>query len=173
MTVSHSKSQPLERMRIWPHRSLSNTGFKILICVIACLLITIGVGFSLAGAWPVLGFLGLELLIIWGAFKLNYRSAKVYETIETTTETLKIDHINELGEATITEFPLGWLRVDLHPSVIPSHSDRYQQRVVVSSHGIQTEVGAFLHPNEKASLSYEIEGMVNRSRTTRNKFKEP
>ena len=79
----------LERLTIWPHRSLSKKGFLILMSVLAGLLFAIGVGFFLAGAWPVIGFLGLELLVVYGAFKLNYRAARRRETIETTTESLK------------------------------------------------------------------------------------
>ena len=169
MAQIQSKSQPLERLTIWPHRSLSRKGFLVLITILAGLLSTIGVGFFLAGAWPVIGFLGLELLVVWGAFKLNYRAAKVRETIETNTETLKIEHTDERGKSAITEFPVGWLRVHLSPSVTPDESSRYRQRVILSSHGRKAEVGAFLHPAEKAKLSREVDGMVSRSRAARDK----
>ena len=59
--------------------------------VLAGLLFLIGLGFFLAGAWPVIGFLGLELLVVWGAFKLNYRAARHRETIHTTTEELMVE----------------------------------------------------------------------------------
>ena len=126
----------------------------------------------LAGAWPVIGFLGLELLVVWGAFNLNYRAAKVQETIETSTETPKIAHTDERGKSAITEFPLGWLRIHLSPSVAPNVSARYRQRVIISSHGRKTEVGAFLHPAEKEKLSQEIDGMVSRSRAARDKISQ-
>ena len=169
MGQDQPKSQPLERLTIWPHRSLSRKGFAILITILVGLLSTIGVGFFLAGAWPVIGFLGLELLVVWGAFNLNFRAAKVRETIETSTETLKIAHTDERGKSATTEFPLGWLRIHLSPSVTPNVSARYRQRVIISSHGRRTEVGAFLHPAEKAKLSQEINGMVSRSRAARDK----
>ena len=172
MTPHESKSQPLERLTIWPHRSLSRKGFAVLITILVGLLSIIGVGFFLAGAWPVIGFLGLELLVVWGAFNLNYRAAKVRETIETTTETLKIAHTDERGKSEIAEFPVGWLRVHLSPSVTPSVSSRYRQRVILSSHGRQAEVGAFLHPAEKAKLRYEVDGMVSRSRAARDKISQ-
>ena len=170
MPQNQLKTQPLERLTIWPHRSLSRKGFMVLITVLVGLLSTIGFGFFLAGAWPVIGFLGLELLVVWGAFNLNYRAAKVRETIETNTETLKIEHTDERGKSEITEFPVGWLRVHLSPSVTPDVSARYHQRVVLSSHGRKAEVGAFLHPAEKAKLSREVEGMVSRSRAVRDKI---
>ena len=165
-----SKSQTLERLTIWPHRSLSQKGFAILIASLVGLLSTIGIGFFLAGAWPVIGFFGLELLVVWSAFHLNYRAAKVRETIETSTEILKIEQTDERGKSAITEFPVGWLRVHLSPSVTPDLSARYRQRVILSSHGRQAEVGAFLHPAEKAELRREIDGMVSRSRAARDKI---
>lgn len=172
MAHNQLKSQPLERMTIWPHRSLSRKGFMVLITILAGLLSTIGFGFFLAGAWPVIGFLGLELLVVWGAFNLNYRAAKVRETIETNTETLKIEHTDERGKLAITEFPVGWLRVHLSPLVTPDVSSRYRQRVILSSHGRQAEVGAFLHPAEKAKLRQEVDGMVSRSRAARDKISQ-
>ena len=172
MPQDQSKSQPLERLTIWPHRSLSRNGFAVLITMLAILLSTIGVGFFLAGAWPVIGFLGLELLVVWGAFNLNYRAAKVRETIEANTETLQIACTDERGKSSITQFPVGWLRVYLSPSVTPDVSSRYRQRVVLSSHGRTVEVGAFLHPAEKAKLHREVDGMVSRSRAARDKISQ-
>lgn len=170
MGNNNGKLKPLERLTIWPHRSLSSKGFVIVIAVLACLLSAIGIGFFLAGAWPVVGFLGLELLVVWGAFKLNYRAARVRENIETTTETLKIEHTDEHGNSALSEFPVGWLRVHLSPSVAPNICARYRQRVILSSHGHETEIGAFLHPNEKAKLSREVDGMVSRSKAARDKI---
>jgi uncharacterized membrane protein len=51
MSENQTKSQPLERLIIWPHRSLSPKGFAIVIGVLAGLLFTIGLGFF----WQVLG----------------------------------------------------------------------------------------------------------------------
>ena len=88
----------LEQITIWPHRSLSPRGFAIVMGVLAGLLFLIGLGFFLAGAWPVIGFLGLELLVVWGAFKLNYRAARHRETIQTTTEEMMVESQNPAGK---------------------------------------------------------------------------
>ena len=140
----------------------------ILIAVLAGLLSTVGIGFFLAGAWPVIGFLGLEFLVVWGAFKLNYNAAKVRETVETTTESLTIKHTDKTGKSKISKFSIGWLRVNVSPTIAPKTSARYQQRVILSSHGVEAEIGAFLHPSEKIKLGHEINSMVNRSRANRD-----
>ena len=69
-----------ETMTIWPYRSLSPRGFAVVMAALGILAFTIGLGFFLMGAWPVIGFLGLEILVVWVAFKLNYRAAQRVST---------------------------------------------------------------------------------------------
>ena len=158
----------LEQITIWPHRSLSPRGFAIVMGVLAGLLFFIGLGFFLAGAWPVIGFLGLELLVVWGAFKLNYRAARHRETIQTTTEELMVESQTPGGERAEKSFPIGWLRVSLSPPESPVMQSRDQQKIIVSSHGEQAEIGKYLHPAEKAGLSRELRAMIDRARVTRD-----
>ena len=40
-----------------------------------------GAMFFVVGAWPVVGFLGLDLLLIYLAFRASYRSGRAYETL--------------------------------------------------------------------------------------------
>jgi uncharacterized membrane protein len=47
---------------ITPHRSLGSTGFLILMLAIGGLSFVSGMVFLLLGAWPVFGFLGLDVL---------------------------------------------------------------------------------------------------------------
>ena len=162
------KPRWLEQMTIWPHRSLSPKGFAIVMAVLAGFLFLIGLGFFLAGAWPVIGFWGLELLVIWGAFKLNYRAARHRETIQTTTEELMIESQTPAGKLAQKSFPIGWLRVSLSPSKSLPMKSRDQQKVILSSHGEQAEVGNYLHPAEKAGLSRELSAMIDRARATRD-----
>ena len=162
------KPRWLEQITIWPHRSLSSKGFGILMGVLTGFLFLIGLGFFLAGAWPVIGFLGLELLVVWGAFKLNYRAARHRETIHTTTEELMVESQTPAGKRAQKSFPIGWLRVSLSPSGSPVIKSRDQQKIILSSHGEQAEIGKYLHPAEKAELSSELSAMIHRARVTRD-----
>ena len=167
-TRSHPKPRWLEQITIWPHRSLSPKGFGIFMVVLAGFLFLIGLGFFLAGAWPVIGFLGLELLVVWGAFKLNYRAARHRETIHTTTEELMVESQTPAGKRAQKSFPIGWLRVSLSPPESPLMKSRDQQKIILSSHGERAEVGKYLHPAEKAGLSRELSAMIDRARATRD-----
>ena len=167
-TSPNQKPRWLEQMTIWPHRSLSPKGFAIVMGVLAVFLFLIGFGFFLAGAWPVIGFLGLELLVVWGAFKLNYRAARHRETIQTTTEELLVESQTPAGERAHKSFPIGWLRVSLSPSESPVMSSRDQQKIILSSHGEKAEIGKYLHPAEKDGLSRELGAMIDRARAARD-----
>lgn len=153
-----------EHLTIWPHRSLSAKGFGIVMVAIGSLAFVIGFGFFLAGAWPVIGFLGLELLIVWGAFKLNYRAARRRETLITEADDLVIHRSDPRGKVDVERLSTAWLRVQVVPSVAPTSAQRYRQRVILTSHGKNTEIGSFLHPAEKQHLADELSSMIGRAR---------
>ena len=83
--------------------------------VLASLAFCIGLGFFLLGAWPVIGFLGLEILVVWGAFKLNYRAARQRQKLTATERELVIENVAPTGETDIVRMPADWLRVEVHP----------------------------------------------------------
>ena len=62
---STQKPKFKQTLTIWPYRSLSKRGFAIVMAVLTSLAFCIGLGFFLLGAWPVIGFLGLEILVVW------------------------------------------------------------------------------------------------------------
>ena len=64
-----------------PNRSLSPKGFLIFMLVLGSLSFTIGLYFLSAGAWPIFGFMGLDVLLVYWAFRVNFRSARAYEVV--------------------------------------------------------------------------------------------
>lgn len=71
-----------------PYRSLSKKGFMVLITFVSVVCFGLGLFFLSIGAWPVFGFLGLDVLLVYGAFILNYRSEREYETVRLTPQLL-------------------------------------------------------------------------------------
>src|SRR5258705_10628347 len=70
--------------RLTPHRSLNRTGFLVLMAFLSAVSFAAGLAFLLMGAWPVLGFFGLDVLAIYWAFRINFRDAKATEEIRVT-----------------------------------------------------------------------------------------
>jgi len=69
--------------------------------------------FLLAGAWPVMGFFGLDLLLVYWAFKLNYRSGRMYETVDVTPSQLSVTRVHPSGRQERFDCNPYWARVNL------------------------------------------------------------
>ena len=87
------------RAVLYPHRSLGPTGFLILMSAIGGVSFVTGMAFLLKGAWPVFGFFGLDVALIYAAFKLNYRSGRLYETVELTPEALTVTRVHPVRQS--------------------------------------------------------------------------
>jgi uncharacterized membrane protein len=96
-----------------PHRSLSPRGFLILMTALVVLSFATGMVFLLAGAWPVMGFLGLDVLLVYWAFKLNYRSGRMYETVDVTPSQLSVTRVHPSGRQERFDCNPYWARVNL------------------------------------------------------------
>src|SRR5262245_64405950 len=97
---------------ITPYRSLGNVGFLVLMLVIGGVSFAAGVAFLMVGAWPVFGFFGLDVLLVYWAFRVNYRTARAYEVVTVTPTELtvrKVTHHGRVREWTLN--PL-WVRLD-------------------------------------------------------------
>ena len=100
---------------ITPHRSLGSTGFLVLMLCIGGVSFVSGMVFLMLGAWPVFGFLGLDVALIYWAFRANFRAARAYEEVTVTASELKVRKVNPRGERP---------RVDAQPGLGEARPDR-------------------------------------------------
>jgi uncharacterized membrane protein len=96
-----------------PHRSLGPTGFLILMSALGVVSFVAGLVFFIAGAWPVLGFFGLDVLLIYVAFRLNYRSGRLYETVDLTPDSFTLTRVHPSGRQERFDCNPYWARVKL------------------------------------------------------------
>ncbi|WP_088348432.1 MULTISPECIES: DUF2244 domain-containing protein [Rhodomicrobium] len=133
-----------------PHRSLGRKGFITLMSVISGVSFLTGIAFYLKGAWPVFGFFGLDVLLVYGAFKLNYRAARLYETVELTDEQLTVTRIHPSGRAESWSFNPYWVRLELE------EIDNAANRLSLRSHGRELRIGTFLSDDEKRGFAHAL-----------------
>ncbi len=133
-----------------PHRSLSPRGFLILMSIISVVSFAAGMVFFMAGAWPVLGFFGLDVLLIYFAFKLNYHSGRAYETISITGNTLTVTKVLASGRTRQFTFNPYWARVDLRSQ--PGRASVLR----LTSHGRSLIVGSFLSEDERLEFAVAL-----------------
>ena len=156
--ASAASDQVLFDARLSPHRSLSPVGFRMLMAAIAAALLGVGAVFFAAGAWPVIGFCGLELALVYLFFQLNFRDLRRYETIRLTDAALEVRRVAPDGSAELVSFQPYWLKVTVENS--PGRSSR----LVLSSHGRALDVGSFLSPEEREDLARALGDALGRRR---------
>src|SRR4030081_3082294 len=131
-----------------PHRSLSRTGFLVLMAFLSIVSFAAGLAFLLMGAWPVLGFFGLDVLAIYWAFRINFRNAKATEQIWVTPSELRLRRVSHRGH--VVEFVLNPLWVQLDQK---THVEFGIEKLYLVSKGRRVSVASFLGPDEKASFA--------------------
>ena len=134
-----------------PHRSLGHVEFLILMLLFGGVSFITGVVFLLIGAWPVFGFFGLDVLLLYWAFRLNYRHAEAYEQVVITPSTLKVRKVSHLGR--MREWVLNPLWVRLDKTEI---EDFGIDRLFLVSRGKKLTIASFLGPDEKADFAREL-----------------
>ncbi|MEM1364106.1 MAG: DUF2244 domain-containing protein [Pseudomonadota bacterium] len=140
-----------------PYRSLAPIGFNLLMAFLFLVLTSMGVMFYQIGAWPVIGFCGLDLLLIWFAFHVNYKAAKAYEEVELDRTQLRVRKVDANGREAHHEFNPFWTRfqVERHDEIgitsmvltsrEPNEDPSKRQRKVA--------IGSFLNPDDRESFA--------------------
>ena len=142
-----------------PHRSLGRVGFLILIVLFGLVSFITGMLFLVLGAWPVFGFFGLDVLLLYWAFRLNYRHAEAYEQVTVTCSELRVRKVSHLGG--VREWVLNPLWVQLDKSEI---EDFGINRLFLISRGKKLSIASFLGPDEKADFAKELGKALNEAR---------
>jgi uncharacterized membrane protein len=142
-----------------PNRSLSAKGFRLLMLVLGLASLIPGVIFIANGAWPVSGFLGLDFLAVYLAFRLSYAQSAAREYVSVTQAQLVIERVDPKGHKRAETFPAYWARVSMADP--PAHDSQLQ----IHSHGRQAVLGTFLAPEERLSLARALSEALARARS--------
>ena len=78
--VATGMERPIFNARLTPHRSMGPQGFRMLMAATFLATAALSLPFYLMGAWPIVGFLGLDVLGLYVAFKMNFRAAQAHDT---------------------------------------------------------------------------------------------
>jgi uncharacterized membrane protein len=133
--------------RLTPHRSLNRTGFLVVMAFVSVVSFTAGIAFLLMGAWPVLGFFGLDLLAIYWAFRISFLRARASEEIRVTPSELHVRRVSHRGHVVEFTFNPLWVQIDRK-----THAEFGIERLYLVSKGRRIAIASFLGPEEKASF---------------------
>ena len=142
------QAKPLFAATLTPHRSLTPAGKRVVTGLVAALALVPGLVFYTAGAWPVVGFMGLDVLAIWVALTVSLRGGKAREVVTLWPGALELKRIDPKGiEETLSFSPFSVRFVidrDFNERVNALWLRERERRIAI---------GAFLSPDEKQSFS--------------------
>jgi uncharacterized membrane protein len=148
MTSSDPADELLFKQRLRPHRSLTRAQVRLLLLFVALGGCVTSMPFVLMGAWPVAGFFGLDVLIVYLAFGASFRSARAYEEISVTPLELQLHKVSPRGVAREWRFNPVWVKLDRQ-----EHEEFGTQHLNLVSRGQRVEVASFLGPDAKAQFA--------------------
>ncbi len=139
-----------------PHRSLSGEGFRFVMLGAVAANVVIGLPLFLMGAWPVFGFMGLDIFLLWWLFKRSYLDARRSETLLLTDRELVVVRVAPDGEREELRLDAYWLKVEAT-----------EERLVVTSRGNRAVIGRFLGPDERLRVADRLKAAIAEMRAPR------
>jgi uncharacterized membrane protein len=141
-------SEPVFNAVLTPYRSLGRNGFRIVIGLTLVFCLFNMVFFFVTGALPVAMFFGLDFALLYGAFYLNYRSARAREEVSVSHTELSIRKISPSGRARTSCYNPFWAKFQ-----VDRHHEFGITGMAVTGEGRRTPVGNFLNPDDRESFA--------------------
>ena len=134
---------------ITPNRSLSRTGFFVLLCIVGAANGIAGTVFLMMGAWPAPIFMGLDVLALWWAFSVHYRSVQP-ERVQVTPAEISVTRRDQQ----VWRSPTAFTRVAMERRG-PGDS-----RVRLSLSGKAMTIASALSPAERADFAVALDRAI-------------
>ncbi len=141
-----------------PNRSLPRRGFQIVMATIIGANILVGGYFYSIGAWPVLGFCGLDVFLVWLAFQLSYRQGRLQERVRVAPGEMRVWRVSPSGQEWRWRIEPFWARV------VIDNPGRHEAQVRVVSKGRSLVLGAFMSPPERVAFGKALADAISRAR---------
>jgi uncharacterized membrane protein len=144
---------------VTPHRSLSHAGFLIVMAAVGGVSFIAGTAFLLLGAWPVFGFFGLDVLLVYWAFRANYRAAAAFEEVTVTASELRVRQVSHRGKASEWSFNPLWVRLERE-----GNEEFGLERLLLVSRGRRLPIASLLGPKEKESFAAALGAAISEAK---------
>jgi uncharacterized membrane protein len=136
--------------RLFPRRSFTPAAARKLLFATFCASALFSLPFYLAGAWPIVGFLGLDVALLWLAFRLSFRAARAYEDYRLTYLELEFARVSARGARREWRFNPAWVTLER------GETGPMAERLALLSRGRRLEIASFLGADEKAKFAGDL-----------------
>jgi uncharacterized membrane protein len=144
-----------------PPRSLSPRGFDRLMLGLAVFNFCVSVGFIAAGAFVVVGFMGLDVLALWLVFRASFQAQTARTFVRVTAEAVDVRKIDGRGRERRASLPAGFARVELDRNASGAHALR------VKASNRAYAIGEHLTPRERESFARRLTQALAEARRER------
>jgi uncharacterized membrane protein len=142
-----------------PHRSLTPRGFAALMAVMAVMSSFTGFVFWRLGAWPVPGFLGLDVAALYVAFRLSYRQGRAAEEISMTRSLLTVRRTASDGRSASAGLNPYWARLE-----VDRHPEFGILRMAIAWQNHRLAIGNLVGPKERERFAAEFSAALQLAR---------
>ncbi|MDX3928591.1 MAG: DUF2244 domain-containing protein [Shinella sp.] len=149
--------RPVFSAELQPYRSLGRSGHLIFFLIAGAMTAAHMAVFLISGAWPVVMFFGADFAILFGAFWLNNRAARARELVELSRTNISIRKIAPSGRETEHLFNPFWARF-----LVSRRQEIGITAMHVSGGGQRTDVGSFLHLDDRERFAKAFSGALAR-----------
>ena len=137
-----------------PNRSLANPAFIALMVAISVISFTAGLFYMALGAWPVLPFFGLDVFLVWLAFRISYRDGRAREYVRVDARDIEVVRQLPTGHRRRYRLPTAWVTLRL------LNPKTHQAQIALTAHGRSMILGQFLSPPERGAFAKALEAAI-------------
>ncbi|WP_423065674.1 DUF2244 domain-containing protein [Devosia sp. CN2-171] len=138
---------------------MGRRGFRAVIVMVAVLATIPGIIFFSMGAWPIVGFMGLDVGLIAWALLAHQRDGKRYEQVTLWPDQLELKQVDGTGKETLTRFNPFYVKL-----VIDRDFNERTTGLHLRTGERDIEVGTFLNTDEKSSFAKAFGTALKRAR---------
>lgn len=142
-----------------PSVAIKLSAVRWILSLFGCVCVLVGVTFALIGAQPVLGFMGIEIILLFAVYRFCVRNSRMAEQIILSGHSLLFRRIDRYGNVSITNLEPLWLRVEI------GRAKGVFRHIILASKGRTYNVGVFLTPEEKVVLLNTLQRALRKVRT--------
>lgn len=158
--ITKTQAAPIFAAELRPHSPLSRRGRHAILALIITLAALPALIFSLFGAWPVLGFLGIDVALIWWALSAGARHGKRREQITLWRDALEVIQVGKRGDEARFAFDPASVRL-----IVGRDFDERTTHLTLKSPNEALVIGAFMTSSEMGSFAREFGRALRRART--------
>jgi uncharacterized membrane protein len=157
--VEADDAPPVFSAVLQPHRSLTVSGVRLVVLLVAAAGTVASIPFLVMGFWPVAGFYGIDVALLWFAMSASIRDARAYEEVTVSPLELFLRKVSVKGLTQEWRFNPVWTR--LHTV---EHEEFGVERLTLVSRGESVPVAHFLGPDEKARFGKRLSAALAEAR---------